>query len=216
MQTLLVHGLGRTPLSFFGMAAFLRARGHHTRFFGYSSTFESVTRILGRLVRVLRELAGRGEPVGLVGHSLGGVLLRTALRDAPALRVHHLVTLGSPAAPARAAHLAWRWVPPFRVFARDCARFLMNPDTFAALPAAPGHPFTAVAGTRGPRGRLSPFGDSPNDGVVSVEEARAPGAELVPVPGLHSFLMDHPAARAIVAAAFARAQSRRPVAVRLH
>ncbi len=203
MQTLLVHGLGRTPLSLFGMAAFLRRSGHRTRFFGYSSTFENVPRIMRRLVRVLRDLAARDEPVGLVGHSLGGVFLRNVLPDVPSLRVHHLVTLGSPAAPSRFARLAWDWFPPFRVFARDCARFLMSSDTYAALPA-PSYPFTAVAGTSGIRGRFAPFGNEPNDGLVSVEEARVPGSEPVLVPALHTFIMDAPAVRALVASAFAR------------
>jgi hypothetical protein len=202
MQLLLVHGLGRTPLSLFGRAAFLRARSHHTRFFGYSSTFESVPRILRRLTRVLRDLATRGAPVGLVGHSLGWVFLRTTLPDVPALRVHRLVTLGTPAAPSHAARLAWRWVPPFRLFARDCARFLMNPDTFATL-GVPACPFTAVAGTSGPRGRFAPFGNEVNDGLVSVAEARGTGPEPVLVPALHTVIMDAPAARAVVARAFA-------------
>ncbi|MBM3978801.1 MAG: alpha/beta hydrolase [Planctomycetes bacterium] len=201
MQLLLVHGLGRTPLSLFGLAAFLRARGHHTRFFGYSSTFENVPRILRRLKRVLRDLAGRGAPIGLVGHSLGGLFLRTALPGVPAVRVHHLVTLGTPAAPSHAARLAWCWLPPFRVFARDCARFLMNPGTFANL-GVPACPFTAVAGTSGPRGRFAPFGSELNDGLVSVAEARGTGPEPLTVPALHTVIMDAPAARAAVARAF--------------
>ena len=127
---LLVHGLGRTPLSLFGLSAALRRAGSHTRFFGYSSTFEGVPRIVRRLAKRLRNLARCGEPVGLVGHSLGGLLLRKALPAAPALRVHHLVFLGTPARPPRMARLAWKWFPPFRSFTRDCGRFLMSPDAF--------------------------------------------------------------------------------------
>jgi pimeloyl-ACP methyl ester carboxylesterase len=137
--------------------------------------------------------------VGLVGHSLGGLLVRLALPAVPVLRVRHFVLLGSPAAPARAARLAWRWVPPFRLFARECGRFLMSPAAFAALPE-PVVPFTVIAGTAGPRGRWSPFGDEPNDGLVAVAETRIGRAEPVSVDALHTVIMDAVAARTRISA----------------
>ena len=199
MQLLLVHGLGRTPLSLLGLAAALRRDGHRTRFFGYLPPFESVPRIRRRLARVLRELARGGEPVGLIGHSLGGLLLRLALTDVPELRVRHFVMLSTPNAPPRAARLAWKWVPPFRLYARDCGRLLTSPTAFAALPE-PRVPFTVIAGTAGLRGRFSPFGDEPNDGLVSVTEARLGTAEPVLLSVLHTFMMDAVAVRARISA----------------
>ncbi|MBN9518060.1 hypothetical protein J0H58_06000, partial [bacterium] len=197
MLILLVHGLGRTPVAMFGLAAHLRRAGHCTRFFGYSPTLESFPHILRRLTVRLRDLAQRKQPVGLVGHSLGGLLLRLAVADVPALQVHHLVTLGTPNPPARAAVLASRLFP-FRCFARSCGRFLASG---VAVPS-PHVPCLRVAGVAGPTGRWSHFGGEPNDGLVSVAEVRT-GPEDVPllVPALHSFLMDHPAVRAAVAAA---------------
>lgn len=197
MLVLLAHGLGRTPLSLFGLAAHLRRAGCHTRFFGYSPTLESLPRIVARLTGVLRDLARRGEPVGLVGHSLGGLLLRTALAEVPELRVPQLVLLGSPNPPARAARLASRLFP-FRLLTRGCGRFLCLAD---AVPV-PTVPYTLVAGTAGPTGRFGPFGNEPNDGLVSVAECRiTPADEPLTVPAVHTFLMDHPAVRAAVAAA---------------
>jgi pimeloyl-ACP methyl ester carboxylesterase len=199
MQLLLVHGLGRTPLSLFGLAAALRSDGHRTRLFGYLPLLESVPRIVGRLTAALRDLARRREPVGLVGHSLGGLLLRMALTEVPTLRVHHLVTLGTPASPPRAARLAWKWLPPFRLFTRGCGRFLTSPGAFAALPPLT-IPFTAIAGTAGPRGRCSPFGNDPNDGLVAVSEARVGTAEPELFPVLHTVMMDAVAVRARISA----------------
>lgn len=209
MLVLLVHGLGRTPLSLFGLGAALRRGGHRTRFFGYLPALEPVPRIVRRLTAVLRELARRGEPVGLVGHSLGGLLLRMALPDAPNLRVHRLVLLGTPASPPRAARLAWTWLPPFRWLMRGCGRFLTSPNEFAKLPPL-AVPFTVIAGTAGPRGRWSPFAHDLNDGLVSVNEARVGDAEPELFPVLHTLMMDSSVVRARISAIMSEGRSGSP------
>lgn len=205
MLVLLAHGLGRTPLSLFGLAASLRRSGHRTRFFGYLPLAESVPGIVGRLASTLRDLPRR-EPVGLVGHSLGGLLLRMALAAVPELRVHRLVLLGTPAAPPRAARLAWAWLPPFRAFTRGCGRLLTSAAAFAALPPVAA-PFTVIAGTAGPCGRFSPFGDEPNDGLVAVGEARIGGVAPELFPVLHTRMMDSVAVRARISAIMSEARA---------
>ncbi len=189
MDILLVHGLGRTPLSMFGLAPALRRAGHHTLFFGYSPTLESVSRIVDRLTRRLRALARRRRPVGLVGHSLGGLLLRMALPRVPELLVHRLVMLGTPNRPPRLARRASLW-PPFRWLTRDCGRFLACTEYAPELPP-PADPYTLIAGTAGPRGRWSPFGDEPNDGIVAVPEVPIRETDLLLLfPMWHTFMMN--------------------------
>ena len=59
-----------------------------------------------------------------------------------------------------------------------------------------------IAGTAGPRGRLSPFGDEPNDGVVAVAETLVREAdEPVLLPVLHTWMMDDARVKRAVAAA---------------
>jgi pimeloyl-ACP methyl ester carboxylesterase len=198
MLVLLVHGLGRTPLSLFGLAPALRRAGHRTRFFGYLPTFEPLPRIVRRLVARLCEIAADGRPVGLVGHSLGGLLLRAALPEVPELRVRHLVMLGTPNRPPRLARWAWRQFP-FRLLTRDCGRFLAFPDSIPRLPA-PAVPYTLIAGTAGPR--IGPFRGEPNDGVVGISEIPVRDADPVQLfPVWHTIMMnDGRVKRAVVAA----------------
>lgn len=197
MLVLLVHGLGRTPLSLFGLAPALRRAGHRTQFFAYSPTFEPLPRIIRRLVGRLRELARRGRPVGLVGHSLGGLLLRKALAEVPELRVHHLVMLGTPNRPPRLARWAWRRFA-LRLATRDCGRFLACPDTIPALPC-PAVPYTLIAGSAGPRGKWSPFGDESNDGIVAVSEVPIRDTDVPLVfPVWHTVMMNDRAVQAAV------------------
>jgi hypothetical protein len=64
----------------------------------------------------------------------------------------------------------------------------------------PDVPCTVIAGTAGPVGRLSPFGDTPNDGVVSVCETVLPGAAHFTIPAWHTWMMAHPHLHARLAA----------------
>lgn len=191
MRVLLVHGLGRTPASLQGLARALRRAGHSTRLFGYYAFAEHYDRIRVRLASELRALGRTPEPVGLIGHSLGGLLLRHALQDAPALKVHQLIMLGTPNQPPRLAVRANRWLP-FRVFARSCGSVLATPGAFSRIPP-PAVPYTLVAGTAGWRRIPGPFGAEPNDGLVAVSETRVHEAdEPVLLPVGHTFMMnDH-------------------------
>jgi hypothetical protein len=168
MNILLVHGLGRTPCGMFRLGSALRRAGHRTGYFGYSPTFQSLSSILDRLIKRLRQLARTGEPIGLAAHSLGGLLLRKALIEVPELRVHNFVMLGTPNQPPRIAAYFWRW-RPFRMFTRDCGRFLVSPDAVTALPP-PSVPYTLIAGTGGPRHPRFFHGVEPSDGIVAVSE----------------------------------------------
>lgn len=188
---LLVHGLGRTPVSMFPLAGVVRRAGYRTHFFAHSCTLEPFDRIVRRLVRTLNLI----RPSVVVAHSLGGILTRMALPDV-VVPPEHLVMLGTPNRPPRLAARVWKWLP-FRLLFGTCGRFLAHPAEYERLPV-PTIPCTVVAGTAGPVGKLSLFGTDVNDGVVSVGETELPGADTHLVPAWHTWMMAHPRVHAQV------------------
>jgi hypothetical protein len=125
----------------------------------------------------------------VIGHSLGGVLLRAAIARLPrgADRPCRLFLLGSPVGAARlAVRLQSR--PMYRLLTRDCGQMLASPARMAAI-ARPAVPVTSVVGTRGWTGPRSPFGLEANDGVVALSEVAADWAtDQVRLPLVHTLL----------------------------
>jgi hypothetical protein len=188
MQALFVHGMGRTPLSGFRLLRRLRKLGVETVTFFYSVTFQNYSSIENRLRQKVIEMAGRGDYV-MVGHSLGGVLIRSVLGSLPAgTRLPKRVFLmGSPVRPSRIAkYLQRNWL--FRLATGDCGQLLGSDDRMQEI-APCSVPTTSFVGTSGLHGRISPFGDEVNDGIVSASEISAPWiTEQLEVPVVHSWM----------------------------
>jgi pimeloyl-ACP methyl ester carboxylesterase len=196
VRVLLLHGMGRTPLSMWRLGRFLSRHGHQVELAGYSATFERFARITTRVRARLLRLSEHGEPYAVVGHSLGGLIARAALADVPTPPAR-LVLLGTPGQPPRLAmRLVRRW--PYRLLNGECGQLLAREEFFTTLPLPP-VPITSIAGTAGPRGRWSPFGEELNDWVVAVGEApQGPGDAPVHVEATHTFLMNHRAVRELI------------------
>ncbi|WP_020474940.1 esterase/lipase family protein [Zavarzinella formosa] len=197
MKVLLVHGLGRTPDSMFFLARALRREGHHPGYFAYSPTLQSLPKIVNRLAAKLEKLARFGQPVTLIGHSLGGLLLRMAIPKAPGLRVHRLIMLATPNRPPRLAQILLKR-GLFRWLTRGCGDLLFSPDTIINLPV-PNVPYTLIAGTAGPCGKYSPFGNVANDAVVGIDEVPIRDTDDVLLfPAWHTFIMNDHRVRQVI------------------
>lgn len=192
VQVLFVHGMGRSPLSGGVLLWKLRRAGLTTRTFGYAVSFENFPRIRERLVAAISRLSERGDYV-LIGHSLGGVLLRAAINSLPAgTRLpRHLFLLGSPVRPSRLAQrFGTHWL--FRLVTRDCGRLLASTSRMAAIGAV-AVPTTCIAGIAGTTGTPSYFSGELNDGIVSLSEVTADWAvEHVHVPVFHTLMPSSP------------------------
>ncbi|MDO9387084.1 MAG: hypothetical protein Q7T65_10315 [Thiobacillus sp.] len=55
MDMVLVHGMGRTPLSMMRLRRRLRRAGHHPVLFGYAPTFGSLQGATARLVKLIEQ-----------------------------------------------------------------------------------------------------------------------------------------------------------------
>lgn len=196
MRVLLVHGMGRTPLSLTRLTRFLRRRGHRPERLGYVAAVERFERIRVRVRRRLEALASAGEPYAVIGHSLGGLALRAALvglEPAPL----HLIMLATPNQPPRLARrLRGFW--PYRLVCGESGQLLARQEFFAELPL-PRVPYTIIAGAAGHRGRRSLFGQDANDWIVAVEETKITPEDRPTILQVgHTFMMNDDRVHAVI------------------
>jgi pimeloyl-ACP methyl ester carboxylesterase len=188
MQALFVHGMGRSPISGWALLRRLRRAGLDTHTFGHLVSSESYAGIVARLATRLTQIAAAGEYV-LIGHSLGGVLLREALRTLPRAvrRPTRLFLLGSP---VRVSAIAARMAsnPLYRLLTGDSGLMLGSAQRMGDI-GVPAVPVTAVVGVKGWSLVSGLLPREVNDGVVTVAEASAPWlTDVVQVPVTHTFL----------------------------
>lgn len=178
--------MGRSPLSQLLLAGRLCSAGIRVHLFGYAIVRPFATS-LRRLIQRIDALPG-DEPFVLVGHSLGCVLIRSSLPQL-ARQPSACFFLAPPNKVPRGA----RFIGGnrlYRLLTRDSGQLLADEAFMEALPV-PECPVRVYAGTAGPTGRLSPFQQEANDGVLSVSETvLSPANAPILVPALHTFIMN--------------------------
>jgi hypothetical protein len=187
MNAILVHGMGRTPLSQLLLAGRLRRHGFAVHLFGYS-TFRPFNTCVARLASRVRAAATQ-EPFVLVGHSLGCVLIRAVL---PLLEPMCPVACFFLAPPSRVTGAARVFAKNsfYRFLTRECGQLLADEKFMESL-AMPTVPTRVYAGTAGYKGRFSPFGNEDNDGILAVSETPLNSDDdVIRVPAIHTFIMN--------------------------
>jgi hypothetical protein len=186
MHAILIHGMGRTPIAMSILAVRLQASHIRPHLFGYSVTFERWEPCIQRLEQFITKRVKTNEYI-MIGHSLGSVLTRATL---PRL-LHQPAAcffLGSPTRVCMAAH-NFAHYRMAKLLMGEIGQRLADRHFMESLPLT-GVPTKIYAGTGGPRGRYSPFGEELNDGVVTLNETLLPGVPVQTVPALHTFIMN--------------------------
>lgn len=188
----LVHGLWMTGTL---DMAYLRRQLRQCGFEVYVFRYRTVRRDLAENAARLHEFLARlpETTVHLVGHSLGGLVIRKLFIDFPHQRPGRVVTLGTPHGGSRAAKTFERCVP---------GRWMLGKSLRAlteALPPWQGQrDFGLLIGNRPyGLGRLTGHLPLPNDGTVAVDEATLAGvADTIILPVTHlSMLVSRAVAR---------------------
>jgi pimeloyl-ACP methyl ester carboxylesterase len=170
-RVVLVHGLWMNSLALVPMHAHLARRGFRVTRFGYASVKRVPDHNSQRLARLVESLPD--DPIHLVGHSMGGVMILQVLKKWSDPRVRRVVLLGSPVTGSRAGRdlsrsAGGRWM---------LGRSLPLWSDTQTPQAPPGVEIGVIAGDV-PLGLARLFArlPKPNDGVVAVEETRVDGA----------------------------------------
>jgi hypothetical protein len=187
MDLILLHGMGRTPLSMLLLRYRLKKRGHNAYLFGYSPTFESLQGASNRLLRLVRSKSGSKVYV-LVGHSLGSVIIRHALAGLADHPPSACYFLAPPMVACKAARFFSRfWL--YRLITGEMGQLLAQEKFMQQLPLP--EKSRIYAGFSGPRASWLPFGNEPNDGILSIAEATGAAHDrVVKVPSTHTFIMN--------------------------
>lgn len=140
--------------------------------FSYASIGDDLEHNADRLASLCREQGT--EPLHLVGHSLGGLLILAALERNKDLKVQRVVLIGSPYAGITAAIGLARSAIGEKMLGRTLNDWMRMPR-----PSIPNGVELGVIAGDVPfgLGRLVARLPKPNDGVARVDETRVPGAK---------------------------------------
>lgn len=179
--------MGRTPFSMLPLHYRLKQAGHTSRLFGYLPAIDSLEQVSDRLIALINQTT-RHRPYVLIGHSLGSVIIRTAV---PKL-AHHPPRNCFFLAPPMVACQAARFFSQFGLYQfinGEMGQLLTQEEFMANLPLPPNTKI--YIGTGAPQADWLPLGTQPNDGILTAQEAGlGSAAAVMTVPAMHTFIMN--------------------------
>ena len=186
---ILIHGLLQSSKCMESMAASFEKAGYTTIEFDYPSTQISFPKAARYLDRMIRSLDGIDE-INFVTHSMGGLVVRAYSMEYEDPRIRRMVMLGPPNQGAELADITQQfWI--VRTVAGPGARQLgTRADGLIPRLPLPKCEFAVIAGSRGTTTGWNPLIAGDDDGTVTVESTKLPGAaDFTTVNALHSRLL---------------------------
>ena len=110
-RVILIHGLHQTAWVMRPLAKRLQALGFITHQYGYRSMRDGIKTNSQRLHEWLKANHHPDQPIDLVGHSLGGLIIRDFVTRYPEWQIGRCVTLGTPHVGSICADYVWRLTP---------------------------------------------------------------------------------------------------------
>lgn len=184
----LLHGIANIPLSMKFLETRLDTAGYTVHNLGYPSTRVPIEEAAGQVKERIGQLAGQ-DTVHIVAHSMGNLVARKAL-EASSFNLGKMVMIAPPSSGSFAAQrlkdldiFQWVFGPAGQQLPSG------NREFFGNLPEPP-CPFGIIAGGRGTEEGYNPLIPGDDDGTVSVEETRLPGAsDMVIIRNTHTLLL---------------------------
>lgn len=189
---LVLHGLMRTRYSMVMVAKHLARAGYDVYNVTYPTTRQSIPAHGDNLVRVLAGLP-TARRIHLVGYSLGGLVIRSALTKFHDPRLGRVVMMGTPNLGAEKAD-RWATWPLFDWVVGETGWQLGTSERGISKQLPPTLPveFGIIAGGRQSERGYYPFLPGDNDFTVTVASTRLPGArDFALVRCAHAFLPYH-------------------------
>jgi pimeloyl-ACP methyl ester carboxylesterase len=110
-RVILIHGLHQTAWIMRPLAKRLQASGFDTHQYSYRSMRDGIKTNSARLNSWLEKNHHPDHPIDLVGHSLGGLIIRDFVAQYPKWQIGRCVTLGTPHVGSICADYIWRLTP---------------------------------------------------------------------------------------------------------
>lgn len=189
----LLHGLGRTPLSMTRLARDLRAQGYDVRNLAYPSQRDDIRTLADSTLAPVFASAPSGARIHFVTHSLGGILVRQYLHDhgAPA-SLGRIVMLAPPNAGSEIVDRLRGWSVYRAVNGPAGIQLGTTPGSVPGTlgPAPAGAEIGVIAGNRTLNPLFSSWLAGPDDGKVTVASTHLAGETgHLTVPYSHTWLM---------------------------
>jgi len=194
MSLLLLHGLGRSPLSMFLIGRAAKAEGHIVSRPAYPSLRKSPEELVERWVRpALEQARTASEPVHVITHSLGGILMRMAIGADSPQWLGRVAMICPPNQGSEIVDYLIRYrLPRMFIGPTGCKLGTGAENLPRQLPPIP---FTCgvIGADRGRAPLLGALLPKPHDGKVSLSSMHCEGVDdFALVHTNHTFSMCHP------------------------